>query len=90
MYLTPNGGCLHSTCGCRPMQSAGAAIQRSLCRLCFREDGLPTRHRGQDRSDRVVYFTKSGQYVHDQRTCQALAKREEVDYRKLCRCCRWR
>ena len=89
VYLTQYGLCLHSSTTCRPMQSSGFAIQRSLCRFCFGSDELPTR-RGADGADRVVYLTRSGHYVHMSDRCECLDANEELLSRKLCQCCRWR
>ncbi|CAE7254294.1 RE1 [Symbiodinium microadriaticum] len=89
VYLTQYGLCLHSSTTCRPMQSSGFAIQRSLCRVCFESDELPAR-RGADGADRVVYLTRSGHYVHASDRCECLDANEELLSRKLCQCCRWR
>ena len=90
VYLTQNGLCLHSGTTCRPMQCAGMAIQRSLCRFCFKSQGeLPSR-RGADGADRVVYLTRSGHYVHASDQCECLDSGEELQSRKLCQCCSWK
>ena len=90
VYFTQYGQCLHSGTMCRPMQCAGMAIQRSLCRFCFGVQGeLPSR-RGADGADRVVYLTRSGHYVHASDQCECLDPCEELQSRKLCQCCRWK
>ena len=89
VYLTPHGLCLHSSTTCRPMQSSGFAIQRSLCCFCFESDELPCR-RSAEGADRVVYLTRSGHYVHASGGCECLDMNEELMSRKLCKCCRWR
>ena len=89
VYLTPHGLCLHSSTTCRPMQSSGFAIQRSLCHFCFESDELPCR-RTTEGADRVVYLTRSGHYVHASSGCECLDMNEELMSRKLCKCCRWR
>ena len=88
VYLTQNGECLHSGTTCRAMQFASAPIQRSICGFCMKAGQLPSR-RGLDGKDRVVCFTKSGHYIHSTTQCRCLDASEEVQFRKLCRCCRW-
>ena len=88
VYLTQNGECLHSGTTCRAMQLASAPIQRSICGFCMKAGQLPSR-RGLDGKDRVVCFTKSGHYIHSTTQCRCLDASEEVQFRKLCRCCRW-
>ena len=41
VYLTQNGGCVHSGCECQPMRCSGAPIVRSLCRFCLEPGVLP-------------------------------------------------
>ena len=89
VYLTQNGGCVHSGCECQPMRCSGAPIVRSLCRFCLEPGVLPSRKVEGSSADRVLYFTKSGRYMHGSRECSCLDKDEELDFRKLCRCCRW-
>ena len=89
VYLTQNGGCVHSGCECQPMRCSGAPIVRSLCRFCLEPGVLPSRKVEGTTSDRVLYFTRSGRYMHGSRECPCLDKYEELDFRKLCRCCRW-
>ena len=89
VYLTQNGGCLHSSTTCSAMLNASQPIQRSLCRYCFRLPGSTLPSRSDANGDRVVCFTRSGRYVHAQEACGCLDNGDEILYRKLCRCCRW-
>ena len=89
VYLTKNGGCVHSSMSCRPMQYASAPIVRNLCVHCVDGGRLPTRKCSQSGSEREAYFTKSGECIHLSKSCAALDCTEEVNARTLCKCCRW-
>ena len=89
LLVTQHGDCVHSGRDCRPMQCSGMPIQRRLCQYCFSSGVLPARFKGADRTERNVYFTKSGHFVHDVPTCPAISTREEVIHRRFCKCCRW-
>ena len=88
IFLTQNGACAHSSTSCRPMQFAGLPVQRSICRYCFPSGELPSR-KNTDGTERIICFTRSGHYIHADQQCRCLDSSEEVQFRKLCRCCRW-
>ena len=88
VYVTQNGDCAHSSLNCRPMQFASSPILRNLCPHCVEGESLPARC-SQDGEDQVFWLTRSGQCLHLRKSCPAIAKGEELQGRKLCRCCKW-
>ena len=89
LMITQNGECIHSGRECRPMQCSGQPILRGLCPHCYTSGVLPARYKSGDRVERKAYFTKSGHFVHDSAVCPAISTREELAYRRFCKCCRW-